>query len=71
MPFGAIVVGDVFQHKLDQCFGYIRNVSMIADDIMVVSKLQDHRDHNQAITTLLDTARICNVRLNYGKLQYK
>ena len=38
MPFGATVAGDVFQHKLDQCFGHIPNVIVIADDIMVVGK---------------------------------
>ena len=30
-----------------------------------------HKDHDQALTSLLETARHCNVRLNYGKLQYK
>ena len=33
--FGATVVGDVFQRKLDQCFGHLQNVIVIADDIMV------------------------------------
>ena len=71
MPFGATVVGDVFQHKLNQCFGHITNVIVIADDIMVVEKQHNHREHDQALTTLLETARKCNVRLNYDKLQYK
>ena len=71
MPFGATVVVDVFQHKLNQCFGHIQYVIVIADDITVVGKLQNHRDHDQALTTLLDTARKCNIRLNYDKLQYK
>ena len=71
MPFGAIVARDVFQHKLDQCFGQIPTVIIIADDFMVLGKMQNHRDHDQALTTLLDTARTCNVRLNYDKLQYK
>ena len=71
MPFWATVAGDVFQHKLDQCFGYIPNVIVIADDIMVIGRMQNQRDHDQALTTLLHTARKCNVRLNYDKLQYK
>ena len=65
MPFGATVAGDVFQHKLDQCFGHIPNVIVIADDITVVEKMQNHRDHNQALTTLLQTAKACNVRLKH------
>ena len=36
MPFGATVACDVFQCKLDQCFGQIPNVIVTADDIMVV-----------------------------------
>ena len=71
MPFGATVAGDVFQHKLDECFGHISNVIVIGDDIMIVGKRQDQKDHDQVLTTLLETARQCNVRLNYEKLQYK
>ena len=65
------VVGDVFQHKLHQCFGKIKQVIVIADDIMIVGKKPNHNNHDQALTTLLETARRCNVRLNYEKLQYK
>ena len=51
IPFGATVAGDVSQHKLDQCFGHISNVIVIADGILVVGKMQNHKDHNQALTT--------------------
>ena len=72
IPFGTTVAGDVFQHKLDQCLGHIPNVIVMADDIMVVGKRQNHRDHDQALTTLLHTTMsACNVKLNYEKLQYK
>ena len=71
MPFGATVAGYVFQSKLDQCFGKSRQVIVTADDIMIVSKKQNHSDHNQALSTLLETARRCNMKLNYEKLQYK
>ena len=56
MPFGATVAGDVFQCKLDQCFGQIKNVIVIAVDIMMVGKKINHSDHDQALTTLLETA---------------
>ena len=71
MPFGATVVGDVFQQKLDQCFGHIKNVIVIGDDIMIVGKRHNHSDHDQALTTSHEAARRFNVRLNYGKLQCK
>ena len=64
------MAGDVFQCKLDQCFGHITNVIVIAGDIMVVGRQHNHRNHNQVLTTLLETDRKCNVRLNYDKLQY-
>ena len=64
MPFGATVASDVFQRKLNQCFGHLQNVIVIADDIMVVGKQPNHKDHNSALTMLLNTARQCNVCLN-------
>ena len=36
-----------------------------------VGKQQNHRNHNIALTTLLETVRKCNVRLNFDKLEYK
>ena len=44
---------------------------VIADDIMIVGKKQNHRDHDIAFTTLLETARKCNAELNFDKLHYK
>ena len=32
---------------------------------------KSHKEHDLALTTLLETARKCNVWLNYDKLQYK
>ena len=69
MPFSITITGDIFQQKLDQCYSHLKNIIVIADDIMVVGKNQ--REHDLALTTLLDTARECNIRLNYNKLQYK
>ena len=54
-----------------QAWCKIRQVMVIADDLMTVGKKLNHCDHDQALTTLLDTARRCNVWLNYEKLQYK
>ena len=71
LPFGATVASDVFQCKLDECFGKIKQVIIITDDIMIVGNRPDHSDHDKAFTTLLQTAQKCNVKLNYDKLQYK
>ena len=42
MPFGATVARDVFQCKLDECFGEIEQVIIIADDIRIVAYKPDH-----------------------------
>ena len=42
MPFGASVAGDVFQRKLDECSGKLKQVIIITDDIMVVGYMPDH-----------------------------
>ena len=66
--FGATVAGDVFQCKLDQCFGHLKNVIVIADDIMIVDKKPIYSDHDQALTTLLETARICKRAIELWKI---
>ena len=71
MLFGATLAGDVFQHKLDGCFGKIEQVIIIDDDIMIFGYKPDHSNHDQAFTTLLQTTQKCNVKLNYDKLQNK
>ena len=71
VPFGVTVAGDVFQHKLDQFFAHIKQVIIIADDIMIVGKKPNNSNHDKALSTLLETARRCNVQFNYEKLQYK
>ena len=46
IPFGATVASDVFQHKLDECFGNTEQVIIIADDIMIFGYKPDHSDHD-------------------------
>ena len=71
IPFGITVAGDVFQRKLDQYFGQIEQVIVIADDIMIVGNQPNHRDHDVVLTNLLETARKSNIHLNFDKLAYK
>ena len=71
MPFGISVAGDVFQRKIDECIGDIRNVHCIADDIMIVGYETDHSDHDKALTNLFQKAERCNLKLNLEKIQYK
>ena len=36
LPFGAVPVGNMFQHKIDEIFNDMPNVFGIADDIFVI-----------------------------------
>ena len=71
MPFGVTGEGDVFQNKLDQCFGHIKEVIVIAHDIIIVGKKPNYNNHDHTLTTLFETARRFNVQLNCEKLKYK
>ena len=71
MPFGITVAGDVFQRQLDHCIVKIEQLIVIMDDIMVVGKQPNHKDHDVVLANLLESARKCNIRLNFDKLQYK
>ena len=71
MSFGITLASDVFQRQLDQCIGKIEQLIVIADDIMSIGKQPNHKDHDVALTNLLETARKCNIKLNFDKLQYK
>ena len=63
----------MFQCKLDEYFGKVKQVIIIADDIMIVGYKPDDNDHDhdQTFTTLLQTAQKCNVKLNQDKFQYQ
>ena len=71
MPFSINVAGDVFQCKLDQCIGDIRNVYCIADNIMVIGYEEDHSDHDKSLLKLFEWAEECNINFNYDKIQFK
>ena len=52
MPFRATVASDIFQRKLDSIFLHLENVTIIADDIMVIGYQEDERDHDITITVI-------------------
>ena len=47
---------DVFQHKLHQCFGMIKQVIVITDGIMIVGKQQNHAFGSGSTFISLDQA---------------
>ena len=49
LPFGAVPVGDMFQHKIDEIFNDIPNVFGITDDIIVIGYDDDGTDHDAMV----------------------
>ena len=66
-----VMSSEKIQRKLDECFGKLKQVIIITDNIMVVGYKPDHSDHDQVFTSLLQTVQKCNVKLNFDKLKYK
>ena len=52
MPFEMTVAGDVFQCKLDQFFGHIKQAMVKAEDIMIVGTKPNPNNHDQAFNNL-------------------
>ena len=53
LPFGAVPVGDMSQHKIDEIFNDMSNMFGIADDILVVGYNDNGRDHNETVHNVL------------------
>ena len=57
LPFGALSVGDMFQHKIDEIFNDMPNVFGITDNILVISYNEDGADHDTAVYKVLRQCR--------------
>ncbi|KAK2702305.1 hypothetical protein QYM36_019085, partial [Artemia franciscana] len=64
MPFGLITVQDEFQRKIEETFGNLKGVCVIADDILVSVK---DEEHNENLRKVLEKAREVGVRFNPEK----
>ena len=53
LPFGAVLVVNMFQRKIDKIFNDSPNVFGIADDILVIGHDKDRADHDEAIYSVL------------------
>ena len=68
-PFGIKSSQDAFQPKLDEVYAGIKNVSGIADDIIVAGETPE--EHDEAMVKMLEASRRNNIGLNSEKLQFK
>ena len=53
LPFRAVPVGDMFQHKIDEIFSDMPTIFGITDDILVTGYNEDGVDHDAAVHKVL------------------
>ena len=69
LPFGAVPLRNMFQHKIDKIFNDMPNIFGIADDILVIGYDKDGADHDEAVYNVL---RWCHdVNLNKEKCHFR
>ena len=71
LPFRAVPVGNMFQHKIDKIFNNMPNVFGIADNILVLGYNEDGADHNAAVNKVLRQCREVNLKLIKDKCHFR
>ena len=71
LPFRAALVGDMFQHKIDEIFNDMPNVFGIADNILVIGYDKDGTDNNEAVYNVLRWCQDVNLKLNKDKRHFR
>ena len=71
LPFRAVPVGNMFQHKIDEIFNDMPNVFGIADDILVMRYDKNGADHGKAVHGVLRQCQDVNLKLNKEKCHFR
>ena len=71
LPFGAVLVGNMFQHKTDKICNDMPNVFGIADDILVIGYDKDGAYHGKAVYSVLRQCQDVNLKLNKDKCHFR
>jgi hypothetical protein len=69
LPFGLKVSSDVFQERLDAVTRTVQGATGIADDCLAIGSSME--DHDVALLTLLETARLNGIKFNARKMQFR
>ena len=70
LPFEAVPVGDIFQHKIDEIFSDMPNIFGIVDDILVIGYNEDGVVHDAAVCNMLWQCEEVNLKLNKEKCHF-
>ena len=71
LPFGAVLVGNMIQCKIDETFNDIPNVFGIADDILVIGYDKDGTGHNKTVNKVLKCCQNVNLKSNKEKCHFR
>lgn len=69
MPFGISSASEVLQKKAFQIFGDIKNLHIIADDMLIVGDTEE--EHDKSLLAVFEGAKVNNIKFNESKLQFK
>ena len=69
--FGAALVVDMFQCKINNIFNDRPNVFGIADDILVIGYNNDRADYDEAVYNVLRQCQDVNFKLNKDKCHFR
>jgi transposase InsO family protein len=69
LPFGLKTSSDVFQQRLEAVLNKLHDVTGIADDCLAKGKTEE--EHDVALLTLLQAARMNGIKFNLKKMQFK
>lgn len=69
LPFGISVAPEIFQKYNENAFGDIPGVIIYCDDMLICAETET--EHDAILAKVFERAKICNVRFNKNKFQYK
>ena len=69
--FGAVLAGNMFQHKIEEIFNDMPNVFGIADGILVIGYDRNRADHDETVYSVLRQCQDVNLKLNKEKCHFR
>jgi len=69
LPFGISSAPEVFQKRANEIFGYILDVFVIFDDLLIAAESDEQ--HEKALRTVFEQTREKDVRFNRNKIQLR
>lgn len=69
LPFGLSIAPEIFQKYSEKTFGDIPGIIVYCDDLLICA--DNEAEHDRILKQVFERAKVCNVRFNKRKFQYK